>query len=249
MAINIGDLTQGIIEGNGAFDIMMKAQLAQLDAQLKKGRVTNDQYATIYPQLAMATMQAANGFIQAQQQAKQTDAQIEVLEAQKSGFEKDAMHKYMKSMMDIWNVRRTTDEGTEPNNQNRLTDVNIGNAVTAMAQMLNVPVIATESLTGHVSAYWDAKTRTLNIDGVTTLNGDLDNPNAHKEPSYLVRLYLIDSTGKLHDLPLPSRSNSDGSYELQITLGFTPVGETTVYAVDTYEGNKVTVSSVVQMAE
>ena len=52
--------------------------------------------------------------------------------AQADGFARDAEQKVAKTMIDTWNVRRTTDEATDGNAQNRLMDSYIGQAVAKM---------------------------------------------------------------------------------------------------------------------
>lgn len=138
MAIAVSDLTTGVVDGTGVYDVMMRSTLAQLDKQLADGKITYDQYATIYPQLAMQTMSAAIQFLNAQQQALTNDKQQEVLEEQRKGFERDALQRFAKSMMDIWSVQRSTDEGIKPTPENKLTDDNIGKSIQALATSLNV---------------------------------------------------------------------------------------------------------------
>lgn len=50
-------------------------------------------------------------------------------EAQAKGFERDAEQKVAKLMIDSWNVRRTTDEGTVADGTNMLYDPAVGRAV------------------------------------------------------------------------------------------------------------------------
>lgn len=49
--------------------------------------------------------------------------------AQTEGFTRDAEQKAAKVMVDSWNVRRTTDEGTVADSTNMLNDVAVGRAV------------------------------------------------------------------------------------------------------------------------
>ena len=67
-------------------------------------------------------------------------AQVDVLVAQKEGFTNDALQKFMKVYVDVWNVQRTTDNAIAPNEQNKLVDDNIGIAINALATKLNVPI-------------------------------------------------------------------------------------------------------------
>lgn len=53
-------------------------------------------------------------------------------QAQTDGFKRDAEQKAAKVMIDTWNVRRTTDEGTVADGTNMLNDVTVGRAVTKL---------------------------------------------------------------------------------------------------------------------
>lgn len=57
--------------------------------------------------------------------------------AQTDGFTRDAEQKVAKLLIDSWNVRRTTDSGTEANAQNLLYDPTIGRAVTKLLGGVN----------------------------------------------------------------------------------------------------------------
>lgn len=52
--------------------------------------------------------------------------------AQTDGFERDAEQKAAKALIDTWNVRRTTDEGTVADATNMLNDATIGRVVLKM---------------------------------------------------------------------------------------------------------------------
>lgn len=52
--------------------------------------------------------------------------------AQTLGFTRDSEQKVAKMMIDSWNVRRTTDEGTEANGTNMLNDSTVGRAINKM---------------------------------------------------------------------------------------------------------------------
>lgn len=52
--------------------------------------------------------------------------------AQTNGFTRDAEQKAAKLMVDTWNVRRTTDEGTVADATNQLNDAAVGRAVTKL---------------------------------------------------------------------------------------------------------------------
>lgn len=55
--------------------------------------------------------------------------QKELYAAQTAGFARDAEQKAAKVMVDSWNVRRTTDEGTVADGTNQLNDSAVGRAV------------------------------------------------------------------------------------------------------------------------
>lgn len=52
--------------------------------------------------------------------------------AQTNGFVRDAEQKAAKLLVDSWNVRRTTDEGTVADGTNMLNDATVGRAVTKL---------------------------------------------------------------------------------------------------------------------
>lgn len=53
-------------------------------------------------------------------------------QAQTNGFARDAEQKAAKLMVDSWNVRRTTDEGTVADATNKLADFYVGGAVSKL---------------------------------------------------------------------------------------------------------------------
>jgi hypothetical protein len=53
-------------------------------------------------------------------------------QAQTDGFKRDAEQKAAKTLIDTWNVRRTTDEGTVADSTNMLNDATVGRAVTKL---------------------------------------------------------------------------------------------------------------------
>lgn len=52
--------------------------------------------------------------------------------AQMEGYKRDAEQKMAKILVDTWNVRRTTDEGTQANTTNRLDDATVGQAINTL---------------------------------------------------------------------------------------------------------------------
>lgn len=60
--------------------------------------------------------------------------QKDLYAAQTAGFQRDAEQKTAKLMIDSWNVRRTTDEGTVADATNMLYDPAVGRAVNKLLQ-------------------------------------------------------------------------------------------------------------------
>ena len=46
--LNISDLTTGVVNGSGVFDVLMRSVNAHLDLQFKMGRVTGTEYSSVY---------------------------------------------------------------------------------------------------------------------------------------------------------------------------------------------------------
>lgn len=63
--------------------------------------------------------------------------QIRLYGNQADGFIRDAEQKVAKLMIDTWNVRRTTDEGTTADNINKLDDTTIGRTVEKLLSGIN----------------------------------------------------------------------------------------------------------------
>lgn len=57
--------------------------------------------------------------------------------AQTAGFSRDAEQKAAKTLIDTWNVRRTTDEATVADGVNMLNDATVGRAVTKLLAGIN----------------------------------------------------------------------------------------------------------------
>lgn len=205
--IPISNLTDATLEGNGAFDLLMRAAKAHLDAEYKAGRIKGSDYSNVYlgslnqvmqtaltfvlqkqkteleaelmeKQIALVNQQRINAevemnVLQAQicklqaeydllrEQNQKSAAETALLtqkvvtekaqtlsvgvdqdsligkqktlyQAQANGFARDAEQKAAKLMVDSWNVRRTTDEGTVADNTNMLSDMAVGRAVTKL---------------------------------------------------------------------------------------------------------------------
>lgn len=205
--VPLTDLTQASLNGEGAFDVLMRATKEHLESEYKAGRIKGTEYSTVYLGSITQVMQTALAFLLAKQktdlEAQLLEKQIEltnqqrinaevemtVLRAQKckldaefdllkeqnlksaaetalltqkvvtekaqtlsvgvdadsvlgkqkalyqaqtDGFKRDAEQKAAKLMVDSWNVRRTTDEGTVADATNKLADYYVGGAVSKM---------------------------------------------------------------------------------------------------------------------
>jgi len=100
------------------FDVLMATLLkTDQETQLLMWKVTTEKAQT------MALGVDANSVV-----GRQKDLYL----AQTNGFTRDAEQKAAKVMVDSWNVRRTTDEGTVADHVNNLNDVAVGRAVTKL---------------------------------------------------------------------------------------------------------------------
>lgn len=207
--VPLTDLTQASLNGEGAFDVLMRATKEHLESEYKAGRIKGTEYSTVYLGSITQVMQTALAFLLAKQKTdleaqllqkqieltnqQRINAEVEmtVLQAQKckldaefdlikeqtlkgaaetalltqkvvteraqtlavgvdadsvlgkqkalyqaqtDGFKRDAEQKAAKLMVDSWNVRRTTDEGTVADATNKLADTFVGNAVSKLLE-------------------------------------------------------------------------------------------------------------------
>jgi hypothetical protein len=61
--IAVTDLTQATLEGSGAFDVLMRANKAHLEAEFNKDRIKGAEYATVYLGSLTQVMQTALQFL------------------------------------------------------------------------------------------------------------------------------------------------------------------------------------------
>jgi hypothetical protein len=207
MTINTTDLTTATLDGNGVFDVLMRAAATHLEAEFSKNRLKGAEYSEVYLGAMTQVLQTATQFLLTKQKADleaqlltkqialveqqrinaetentvlvaqecklraeydltmanilrvneeialltqkvateraQTQAlgvdpdsilgrQKSLYQAQSDGFKRDAEQKATKIMVDSWNVRRTTDEGTVADATNMLNDAAVGRAVTKL---------------------------------------------------------------------------------------------------------------------
>lgn len=114
-----------VIEGT-----VLTAQKCKLDAEYD---VLMGQKLKVVQETALLTQKVATEKAQTVGSGTDPDSVIgkqkSLYQAQTDGFTRDAEQKATKLLVDTWNVRRTTDEGTEANAQNLLYDPSIGRAV------------------------------------------------------------------------------------------------------------------------
>jgi hypothetical protein len=65
--IQIADLTQATVVGEGVFDVLMRATKAHLDEEFKKNRITGPEYSTVYLGSVQQVMQTSLEFLVSRQ--------------------------------------------------------------------------------------------------------------------------------------------------------------------------------------
>jgi hypothetical protein len=68
--IAVTDLTQATLEGSGAFDVLMRANKAHLEAEFNKDRIKGAEYATVYLGSLTQVMQTALQFLLAKEKVR-----------------------------------------------------------------------------------------------------------------------------------------------------------------------------------
>ena len=115
-------------------DTMLKQQCklaAEYDLIMEQ-KLKTVQEAGLLAQKKVTEMAQTNGA--ATDEDSVIGKQKKLYQAQADGFKRDAEQKAAKLMVDSWNVRRTTDEGTQANSTNMLHDVAVGRAVTKLLE-------------------------------------------------------------------------------------------------------------------
>ena len=97
----------------------IQVQLAAIDSQRAQ--------AELYGQKVMTEKAQTEGSVA--KPGSVLGANVAVLMAQADGYKSDRLQKTTKILVDTWNVRRNSDDGTEANVTNQLHDANIGVAV------------------------------------------------------------------------------------------------------------------------
>lgn len=116
----------------------MKAQecllTAQYDLTMLQKLQTTAQTALIQQKIATEKAQTVETGVD---ENSVIGRQKSLYKAQTEGFARDAEQKAAKMLIDTWNVRRTTDEGTVADTTNMLNDATIGRAVTKVLTGVN----------------------------------------------------------------------------------------------------------------
>lgn len=114
---------------------VLEAQVCKLKAEydlLLEQKLKTIQETALLAQKKVTEMAQTNGA--ATDEDSVIGKQKMLYQAQTEGFKRDAEQKAAKLMADTWNVRRTTDEGTQANSTNMLHDVAVGRAITKLLE-------------------------------------------------------------------------------------------------------------------
>ncbi len=168
MTLTIADLTTNVatsatfvVTGDGVFDDLMETVTAHLEAQFKLGRITGNDYATVYLGALQATTQQAVAYILGQEK---TNAEVDLLGQkcitefaqtnqvtkiaahadsimgkqqtlygeQAKGFAWNADQKYLKTLLDAWSINIST-AGVAATGVTAINETGIGNINTQIA--------------------------------------------------------------------------------------------------------------------
>ena len=108
--IEVTEVTEGStsLNGNGAFDIFMRAIEAHLQEEYDNNRITSDQYPQVYlGALNSCLAQAVQFVLQKpiiERQAASEESKKLLIERQTKGFDDDAKQKLLKQALDSWAV-------------------------------------------------------------------------------------------------------------------------------------------------
>lgn len=87
-ALNIAELTQGSLTGNGVFDVLLQTLRLHLDREFTSGRITGTAYATVYSQAITSFLQQAVQFCLSKSklalELKQMQEEVELIQLQQT---------------------------------------------------------------------------------------------------------------------------------------------------------------------
>ncbi|HBT8924341.1 TPA: hypothetical protein MCM00_003228 [Klebsiella pneumoniae] len=113
---------------------VQKEQLALLREQVEQAKAQTDYYAqkTITEKAQTDSSVIGSGSV--------IDVQVELMNAQKDGYKRNAEQQAAQIMSNTWNVRRQTDEDTSANTTNLLDDATVGKAIQKLLAGIDVTV-------------------------------------------------------------------------------------------------------------
>lgn len=119
-------------------ELVLKAQKCKLDAEFdllvcQKGKCDAETALLNQKTVTEAAQTGAAGV----EADSMVGRQKELYRTQAEGFTRDAEQRVAKIMVDTWNVRRTTDEGTIADATNKLDDASIGRAIDKLLTGIN----------------------------------------------------------------------------------------------------------------
>ena len=127
------ELKQGQLELQEKQLLLSQAELEVKKQELEVQRaavLSQHAQAELYTQKVKTEKAQTEGSVA--QPGSVLGANVAVLMAQADGYTSDKIQKATKILVDTWNVRRNSDDGTEANITNQLHDANIGVVVKGM---------------------------------------------------------------------------------------------------------------------
>lgn len=127
------ELKQGQLELQEKQLLLSQAELEvkKQELEVQRAAVLSQQaQAELYTQKVKTEKAQTEGSVA--QPGSVLGANVAVLMAQADGYTSDKLQKATKILVDTWNVRRNSDDGTEANVTNQLHDANIGVVVKGM---------------------------------------------------------------------------------------------------------------------
>ena len=128
IALTNQQIANAVVEGTVLAATECKVR-AEFDLVVANTAKTNSEIALLTQKVATEKAQILSLGVDAD---SVVGRQKDLYAAQTSGFTRDAEQKAAKLMVDSWNTRRMTDEGTVADNTNKLSDANVGAAVTKL---------------------------------------------------------------------------------------------------------------------
>jgi hypothetical protein len=197
----IDSLTEGSLDGNGIFDLLMASAKAHLDAEYKKNRLSGDDYAKIYIGITQTVMQQAVQYALSEPtstaqvalisaQREQTLTQTEILSVQRANAVIEGANLTKQGvrldkdieLADLQKIKTTAD--TSLTNQQ---EANL------LAESLNIPLqgLQIAAQTDSVEAETDRTITSKDLITQQIVNTQTENANALKQGSVLSNQILL----------------------------------------------------------